>query len=183
MKDIVVINSGGLGRELICLIEKINEKEKIWNIKGFVDENEELHDKEINGYKVLKNLDWLMNQELYVVNAIENPSERKKVSERLDKSKNSFPILIHPSVEFSEYVDIGEGTVICSGCVITTNIEIGRNVIIGPLSTISYDAKIGNYTTIKAGANISSEVTIKDCVYIGTGQVVAEDIGEGKVLK
>ena len=128
MKDIVIIGAGGFGREVAWLIEDINKENKEWNFLGFVDDNEEIQGKEINGYKVVGNIEWLKNQELYVVNAIGDPIIKKKVMERLQGSKNKYPVLIHPSVIYSDKVTFGEGSIICAGNIITVNIEIGKHV-------------------------------------------------------
>lgn len=57
MKDIVIIGAGGFGREVAWLIEDINKVSSEWNIVGFVDDNESIQGTEINGYKVVGNLE------------------------------------------------------------------------------------------------------------------------------
>ena len=42
MKDIAIYGAGGFGREVACLIKRINEKEPTWNFIGFFDDNAEL---------------------------------------------------------------------------------------------------------------------------------------------
>ena len=37
MKDLIIIGAGGVGQELIYIINQINKKEKIWNVLGFVE--------------------------------------------------------------------------------------------------------------------------------------------------
>lgn len=179
MKDIVIIGAGGFGREVAWLIEDINKENKEWNLLGFVDDNEEIQGKEINGYKVVGNIEWLKNQELYVVNAIGDPIIKKKVMERLQGSKNKYPVLIHPSVIYSDKVTFGEGSIICAGNIITVNIEIGKHVIINLDCTIGHDAKIGDYSTILPSVNVSGDVDIEECVSVGTGSAIIQGIKIG----
>lgn len=179
MKDIVIIGAGGFGREVAWLIEDINKENKEWNFLGFVDDNEEIQGKEINGYKVVGNIEWLKNQELYVVNAIGDPIIKKKVMERLQGSKNKYPVLIHPSVIYSDKVTFGEGSIICAGNIITVNIEIGKHVIINLDCTIGHDAKIGDYSTILPSVNVSGNVDIEECVSVGTGSAIIQGIKIG----
>ena len=80
-KDIVIIGAGGFGREIAWLIEDINKVKNEWNIVGFVDDDESVQGKDINGYKVIGNINWLKEQELFVVNAIGNPVIKKKLLE------------------------------------------------------------------------------------------------------
>ena len=42
MKDIAIFGAGGFGREVACLIKRINEKEPTWRFIGFFDDNEAL---------------------------------------------------------------------------------------------------------------------------------------------
>lgn len=158
MKDIVIIGAGGFGREVAWLIEDINKIEPQWNILGFVDDNEDIIGAEFNGYKVLGNVDWLLNQKLHVVNAIGDPIAKQDVMKRLTFTANTYPVLIHPSVVYSSTINFGEGAIICPGNVITVNIEIGKHAIVNFSCTIGHDAKIGNFSTILPGVNVSGYV-------------------------
>jgi sugar O-acyltransferase (sialic acid O-acetyltransferase NeuD family) len=184
MKDIVIIGAGGFGREVAWLIEDINKEKKEWNIVGFVDDNESIQGKEINDYKVVGNVEWLKQQELNVVNAIGDPIIKKKVMNRLENSKNIYPVLMHPNVICSDRVNIGEGSIICAGTIITVNIEIGRHVIINLDCTIGHDAVLGDYSTILPSVNISGAVTIEECVNVGTGSAIIQGVtvGENTVI-
>lgn len=153
---------------------------KQWNIVGFVDDNEAIQGTEINGYKVVGNIEWLKSQELNVVSAIGNPIIKKKVMDRLKGSKNVYPVLIHPSVIYSDKVIFGEGSIICAGNIITVNIEIGKHVIINLDCTIGHDAILGDYTTVLPSVNISGFVKTEECVSIGTGSAIIQGVSVGR---
>lgn len=91
----------------------------------------------------------------FVVNAIANPTTKKEIINKLNGSKNQYPILIHPSVIYSDKVKIGEGTIICTSNILTVNIELGSHVIINLDCTIGHDVKIGDYSTILPSVNVS----------------------------
>ena len=180
MKDIIIIGAGGFGREVAWLIEDINKEKLEWNIVGFVDDNASTQGSEINGYKVVGDINWLKDQEIYVVNAIGDPIIKKKVMDRLGGSKNKYPILIHPSVIYSERVTFGEGSIICAGNILTVNIKIGKHVIINLDCTIGHDAVIGSYSTVLPSVNISGYVNTEECVNIGTGSAIIQGVSIGK---
>lgn len=180
MKDIVIIGAGGFGREVAWLIEDINKVKKEWNIVGFIDDNEDVQESEINGYKVVGNINWLEKQELYVVNAIGNPIIKKKIMENLQGSKNKYPVLIHPSVIYSESVNFAEGSIICAGTILTVNIEIGKHVIINLDCTVGHDAVIMDYTTLLPSVNVSGCVKIEECVSVGTKSAIIQGISIGE---
>src|SRR5699024_7280237 len=124
MKDIVIIGAGGFGREVAWLIEDINKVNKQWNLLGFIDDNDEVQGRILNGYEVLGKLNWLKDKEVSVVNAIANPIIRKRIIDQLKNSSITYPTLIHPNVIYSETVEFGEGNIICAGNILTVNIEI-----------------------------------------------------------
>ncbi|WP_426350460.1 acetyltransferase [Alloiococcus sp. CFN-8] len=179
MKDIVIIGAGGFGREVAWLIEEINKVNSQWNILGFVDDDKSVDGMKINGYKVVGNLEWLKKQQLYVINAIGDPIIKKKVMDKLEGSKNKYPVLIHPNVIFSETVEIGEGTVICASNILTVNISVGKHVIINLDCTVGHDAVIGDYATILPSVNISGYVNIGKCVSVGTSSAIIQGICVG----
>ena len=37
-KKIVIVGAGGFGREVLWLIERINEKKLCWKVAGFIDD-------------------------------------------------------------------------------------------------------------------------------------------------
>ncbi|ART78205.1 transferase [Sutcliffiella horikoshii] len=180
MKDIAIIGAGGFGREVTWLIEEINRVNKEWNIVGFVDDNENIQGTEINGYKVVGNIEWLKMQAIYVVCAIGDPIIKKKTIERIIDSKNTYPVLIHPSVIYSDRVLFGAGSVICASSILTTDIKVGNHVIINLDCTIGHDATLGDYTTILPSVNVSGHVVTKECVSVGTGSAIIQGVSIGK---
>ncbi|RNF39629.1 acetyltransferase [Planococcus salinus] len=179
MKDIAIIGAGGFGREVAWLIERLNNVKEEWNFVGFVDDDETLQGKEVSGYQVIGNIEWLRNQEINVVNAIGDPIIKKKVIERLKDSKNTYPVLIDPSVIHSDKVSFGEGSIICAANILTTDIKVGKHVIINLDCTIGHDATLGDYTTVLPSVNVSGFVETKECVSVGTGSAIIQGVKIG----
>ncbi len=179
MKDIVIIGAGGFAREVAWLIEDINKKEQQWNLLGFIDDNLELQGKEINGYKVIGTIEdyQKMSNEIYSVIAIGNGEIRKKIVEKLSNKK--YGILIHPTALISNSVKIEEGTIICSGNIITVNITIGKHVILNLANTIGHDAILKDFSTICPGVNLSGNTIIGEETTLGTGSAIIQGIKIG----
>lgn len=180
MKDIVIIGAGGFGREVAWLIEDINKAQPEWNIVGFVDDNEELLGTDLNGYKVVGNLEWLSKQKYFVVNAIGDSKIKKDCMEKLEASDNVYPTLIHPNVIISDTSTVSEGSIICAGSIITVNATIGKHVIINLDCTIGHDAIIQNYTTVLPSVNVSGFVDLATCVSVGTGSALIQGVKVGE---
>lgn len=180
MKNIVIVGAGGFAREVAWLIEEINENKKEWNLLGFIDDDQKNIGKELNGYKVLGTTDFLnkMSEDVYSVIAIGNGKIREKIVNKLKNKR--FATLIHPNVKISKINKIGEDSIVCSGNILTVNIEIGNHVIINLDCTVGHDAIIEDYVTILPSVNLSGNTITKKYTTIGTGTKVIQGITIGE---
>ncbi len=182
MKDLIIIGAGGLGRETIFIIERINYFADQWNILGFLDDSSEKQGKRIDGYDVLGTVaDAKKFSDAYFLCAVGNPYIRKLIVERLESDfEIKFATVIDPSCMCSlKRLNIGEGCVICSTTYITLDIDIGRHSYIGGNTTIGHDSKIGEFVSVYAGTNIAGTVTIGDNCEIGTGSKIIQQLHVG----
>lgn len=180
MRDIVIIGAGGFGREVAWLIRDINRVDPQWNILGFVDDDPSLQGQLIGGYPVIGDVAWLTHQELSVVCAIGNPLVKRKVLQQLASSKNTYPVLIHPSVIRSEEVRIQEGSILCAGNILTVNIDIGKHVILNLSCTVGHDVVIKDYCSLMPGIRLSGNSILEEAVHVGTGSSIIQGITIGR---
>ncbi|BAB80180.1 acetyltransferase [Clostridium perfringens] len=187
MKDLIIVGAGGFGREVAWLVEDINNNNREWNLLGFIDENEQNHGNELNGYKVLGGFDYLNNKKnIYYVCAIGNAKVRKEIVEKKCSKYNIKPAnLIHPSVIMSKkYNKMGEGCIICASNIITVNVTLGDHIIVNLDCTIGHDVVINDYVTIYPSVNVSGNCNIGECVELGTGTQVIQgnNIGDRTIV-
>jgi sugar O-acyltransferase (sialic acid O-acetyltransferase NeuD family) len=173
-KKIAIFGSGGFGLEVATLIEHINAIEGRWEFIGFFDDKPVANI--INNYKVLGGINALnkWNSQLDLALALGIPKTRKKIREKIVNEKISFPPLIHPSIIMgrSEFIEIGEGSIICAGNILTTNIKIGKYVILNLSCTVGHESELGEFSSFMPSCNISGEVCIGRENYWGTGAKV-----------
>ena len=182
VKSVVVVGAGGFGREVLEIFKDHNRVSKTWNILGFIDENKELHGKMVNGYPVLGGLDWLRrnnSNDLGCVCAIGTCETRKRVVERLHEIGVSFYNAIHSSVIMSEFVDLGQGVIICAGSILTVDIKIGDHVHIDTNCTIAHDAVIESYCRLNPGVKINGNNHLGEGVYVGSGTTFVQQVSVG----
>lgn len=169
---IAVFGAGGFGLEVAMLIEQINAVQRRWCMVGFFDDGIP-KDSEVNDWAVLGGLSDLnaWPTSLAVVFALGMPKVKQAVIEKVGNPRLTYPVLVHPSVICGSprHVRIGEGTIICAGTIITTNIEIGRHVILNLACTVGHEANIGDYCSFMPSCNISGEVTVGKASFWGTG--------------
>lgn len=182
MKKILIYGSGGFGREVVWLIERINFIIPKWEIVGFVDDIPENKGMLVNNYKVLgsKNILDKMDK-ICIVLAIGNSIAREKIIFDLKKFKNlEYPNIIDPSVIYSDYLKLGVGNIICANSILTTNIEIGSYNIINLDCTIGHDVIVEDFVTILPGNNISGNCTIKKGAELGSSTTIIPKIVVGE---
>jgi len=182
MKDLIIIGASGFGREVAWLVERINAVDPTWNLLGFLDDNKVIQSTSINGYTVLGGIDDINKyDDAHFVCAIGSALTRKKIVDRIYEINNAikFATLIDPSVICSSLVEIGEGSIICAGSILTVNIDIGKHVIINLDCTVGHDAQLKTYTTLYPSVNVSGNVNVGECCEIGTGV----QIKQGKTIE
>ncbi len=170
-KKLVIIPAGGFAREALWLIRDLVKAGEALEPIGFLDDSPEQEGKKLCGLPILGGLEWIKDkaQEIELVVATGFPELKKDLVKRAQTYGVRFAQLIHPRVECSEYVKIGKGSIICAGCILTTQIEIGEFVLINLDCTIGHDVKIGDYSCISPGVHISGRVEIGKGCEIGTG--------------
>lgn len=178
MKNIIIVGCGGFGKEVLWLIQRINNQTPLWKIIGYVDDAVEKGTK-INNIPVLGNIDILtkINEETAIALAVGSTYIRKKIVEKISiNSKLYFPNLIDPSIIYSKKIVFGKGNIICAGNIFTVNINIGDFNIINLACTIGHDVVFQSFITIFPGVNISGCVLIKNESEIGTGSSIIQGI-------
>ena len=118
----------------------------------------------------------LFNPDEYVIMiAISDPKVRFDISQKLPKETKYFTF-IHPSVFLMGNVEIGEGSFIGANSILTTDIKLGKHAILNRGNHIGHDSVIGDYFSAMPGAIVSGDVTIYDCVYLGTNSSIKEKL-------
>lgn len=110
MKDIAIFGVGGFGREVLTLIQAINNVSQQWNVVGFFDDGYHVG-YSVNGYSVLGGVDELNSwaDPLSVVVAIGTPKIKRAVVNKISNPNLSFPTIVHPSVIIGDpnFISIG----------------------------------------------------------------------------
>ena len=185
MKNLLIIGAGGVGREVSLIVQQINRLDPTWNLIGFFDDNYENWGKVINGYTVIGGVDNLefFSEDHYVIIAISNYKVKKKIVERL-KGKFKFATIVHPNIWIHDFMTLGEGSIVYDGVVITSNVEIGKHVIISPKCGIGHDSKIKDYVSLLWNVNVSGNDIIGEGVMMGTGSTIIQEkhIKEGAII-
>lgn len=164
MKLKALIGAGGFAKEVKSYLG-------IKDIKMFVDDSY-WRENDSNIYPLSK-FDPLKYK---VVVAIGDGIERKKMVGKLPKNTEYFTFIHPTSLIDNDTVKIGEGTIICPYCILTTNIKIGKHCQFNLLSTVGHDSFISDFVTTAPGVKISGNCILGEKVYLGTNSSVKQKI-------
>ena len=170
MSEILVYGAGGFAREVAWLAQRCSTDSHRLTVGCFIDDASIPPGKQLNNVPVLS-LEEARSRfpNGQVAIAVGKPAIRPMLASRVEQAGLRCATLVHPGVEISEWVDVGEGSIVCAGSIITTNIRIGRQVHINLDCTIGHDAVLGDFTTLAPGVHVSGWVLTGERVYIGTG--------------
>ena len=186
MKDIVIYGAGGLGREIACLIHRVNAFQYEWNLLGYIDDGEPIGTKTEYG-EVLGNLDYLNSYEkpLSVALAIGTPGILQKLVKAIKNPEVGFPNLIDPDVLFLDRnnVRMGKGNIICAKSIVSCNVQMGDFNLFNIGEGIGHDVVFGNYNVLMPNVNISGGVEIGDGNLFGVKSTVLQYLKVGNNTK
>ena len=190
--DIVILGSGGFGRELAWAMQRddatvISDGGAVHsvNLLGFLDDDPSIQGSVKNGLPVLGGSDWISHHlDVGIVIGIGIPRTKQRVVPRLLALGAKLPSFIDPAATIGDYVSIGKGVVICAGAIATCNIEIGDFAMVNLSVTIGHDVTIGKYVTLSPAANLSGYVEVGEGSELGTNCTVipGKKIGKSVVI-
>lgn len=162
-----IIGAGGFGREVYW---SLNPIERINTVFFVEDEYWNSEDDRILPLSLFE------SDKYEVVVAIADSQHRERIVNKLPKSTKFFTH-VHPTAQIhGEDVEIGVGSIICAGTIITTNVKIGKHSHLNLITTIGHDCEIGDFFTTAPGTQISGNVKIGNRVYFGTRSCIKQKL-------
>lgn len=172
MSNLIIVGAGGFGREVFCWLTQDLQNRTI-----FFDESPK--SELILNRKVISDLSNYKDRNNFITYAIGDPKTRFNLTQKLNPLGLNQTAIAHKSVITGVDVYLDQGTIICPNSILTTNISLGKYVIINLSVTIGHDCRIGDFVTISPGANISGNVKIGNFSYIGTNATIREGVTIG----
>lgn len=188
MNDIAIFGAGGFGREVACLINRINEEDPIWNLIGFFDDNADLKGNMISHFgPCLGGVDDLnrYDKPLNIVIAVGNPMAVKVIVDKIINTLVEFPNIIHPNVKCADEKSfkIGKGNIVQGGSFFSCDVELGDFNVLNGSVWFGHDDVIGSYNTFMPRVDISGEVKIGDGNFFGVCSIVLQQIKIGNNIR
>ena len=187
MKKIAIYGAGGFGREVACLLNKINEVDPTWELVGFFDDGIEMGSDVSHFGKVLGGINELNSwpSELSIAITIGTPHIVQTLVSKIINPNIQFPNIIAPTVYFadSETFKIGKGNIIQKHCSFSCDVSIGDFNVMDGADVFGHDDVVGSFNTFMPAMRISGEVTIGNCNFFGVGSIILQQIKIGNNIR
>lgn len=183
-KEIAIYGAGGFGREVACLIRKINEASPDappWKIIGFFDDGVPAGTRNPYG-EILGGIDALnaFPRPLAVAIAIGNPHALSAVVGKIRNENVSFPNVFTPDAFLldSKSIVFGRGNLIIRSS-LSSCVSLGDFNVLNGYVSIGHDAHIGSFNTFLPGTKISGGCIIGDRNLFGLNSGVFQGVRIG----
>lgn len=183
MKDIAIYGAGGFGREVACLIQKINSISAEWNLIGFFDDGMAIGTPVSHFGECLGGINELnmWNRPLSLLLCFGAPKMLTSARHKIINRQVDFPNIIDPSFSVADPATfiIGVGNIIKGHCTATTEARIGNFNVLNGFVNIGHDVSIGDFNVFMPGSRISGEVTIGNRNLIGADSFIKQGLAIG----
>lgn len=182
MRDLFIVGAGGLGREAVWTVERINKasQQPMWNVIGFADDDPKKARGNFEGYPMLGSCEQASKDYpgASVFVAVGDNQIRRDIYRRL--RGHDFPALIDPSAQVSPTTEFRHGTYIACEAVVSVGTEIGKFVIINARAGVGHDSTVGDFCNICPGVTLSGHTTLEEDVMMGANSCTAPGMKVGK---
>ncbi|WP_424183350.1 NeuD/PglB/VioB family sugar acetyltransferase [Actinokineospora sp. G85] len=182
---LLFVGAGGLAREALAAARALPDR---FAPLGFLDDDPAKHGSEVDGLPVLgpselahERADALV---LVCVASSARPCGRAELVGRLALPVERYATLVHPMASVAPGVELGAGTILLAGAVVTAPQRVGAHVVAMPHALFTHDDAVGDFVTCAGRATLAGSVEVGEAAYLGAGCLVREGVrvGAGAVL-
>ena len=171
---LLLIGASGLAREVLAA--------GITGVVGILDDNTDLHETEVAGVPVVGNIVDAVTRAEALLICVGPSTSRRHVARRLRKfgvDDDRFATYVARSARVGASSEIGVGSILLDGVVVTANATVGSHVVIMPNATVTHDDVLDDYATLAAGVSLGGSVHIRKSAYIGMNASIRQGVSVG----
>lgn len=177
--DLVIVGSGGFGRETAETIRELNECGSNWRLLGYLDDDEARQGTLVDGVPVLGGRDELRRlpgaSVVVCTGRPDNYTSRMSIVGDLGLPPERYATIVHPTAAVSSSSSMGPGSVLLAHVTLTAAVHVAAHVAIMPHATLTHDDVIDDFATIGSGVCLGGGVRIGQAAYLGAGALIREN--------
>ncbi len=178
-EPLLLVGAGGLAREVLAAV-RLGDR---WEPIGLLDDRPSSAGSEVDGVRVLGGSPLVDDHpDVKVVVCVANahrPDGRRSVVRRLGLPSDRFATVVHPHASVAPGVELGVGTVLLAGVVITAPQRVGSHVLAMPQVLLTHDDEVSDFVTLAGRAGLAGGVRVGESAYLGSGSLVREGVRVG----
>ena len=185
-RKLYLIGASNLGREVESWIEFLPENKRDYVLAGFLHTS--YGDTKSYGipsdFKILGEWEtYPLTKNDYCLITVADPVWKERIYESL-KGKTSFLTFIAHNAVIGKFNKIGEGSIVCPNCVVTTNVTLGKHVFLNIGTQVGHDVVIGDYCSFMANIDLGGYVQIGKSVFVGSKATVIPktEVGDNAII-
>jgi sugar O-acyltransferase (sialic acid O-acetyltransferase NeuD family) len=122
--------------------------------------------------------------EVHYLTAVGDNHARERLAAQADAAGLRPWTLRHPAAHVGPDSEIGDGTLLAPGAIITRAVSVGSHCIVNVGVTISHDCIIGEFVNLNPGVTVCGDVEVGASCFVGAGSTVIDkvSIGAGTVV-
>jgi sugar O-acyltransferase (sialic acid O-acetyltransferase NeuD family) len=179
--ELLLAGAGGLARETLAAVR--SDERPQWTPIGFLDDSPQRHGQVLDGLPVLGPLDAVADHPQAAVvlctGSTRDQASRRRIADRLGLPAERYATVVHAAASVARGTEVGPGSVLLAGVVVTAPQRIGRHVVAMPHVVLTHDDEVGDYVTLAARVGVAGSVTIGEGAYLGAGALVREGLSVG----
>jgi sugar O-acyltransferase (sialic acid O-acetyltransferase NeuD family) len=183
--DLVLVGSGGFGRETAEAVRASMAAGVPWHLLGFVDDDPARAGQVIDGTPVIGGRDELRRlPDARVAICTGRPDDyvsRPRIVAELGLEAERYATIVHPAATVSSSSSVGPGSVLLANTVLTAAVRVGAHVAVMPHVTLTHDDVIGDFATLASRSVLGGGARISRGAYIGAGAVVGQGLVVGEL--
>ena len=182
MKKLIIY--GTSNTVVIKLVEAINQKNKTYDLLGFIQSPDNEPTADVLGHPILGSAERIseLQQQFdacFFPNVNYSPVKMHEADMLLEKHGCPTVSLIHPDIDMG-YVTYGSNIMLCEGAIVGPGVTIGNHLTCRMGSIISHDVTIEDYIYISPGVTVCGMVHLKKGCDIGAGAIILPQVSIGK---
>jgi sugar O-acyltransferase (sialic acid O-acetyltransferase NeuD family) len=167
MSRLVLVGDSGLAREVLATERLLGR----YTTVAMLDDDPKRWGRTVDGAEVIGPVELAAEPSVGdVLICIGAGASRRVVVERLSAmcvTGDRYATVVHPSVVLPPTCEVGYGSVLLAGVVLTADVRVENHVVVMPNVTLTHDNVLRDYATVCAGVALGGNVTIGEAAYVG----------------